>query len=184
MTLPNWISLARLLMVPPLVYCLMTRQFSWGLAIIMIAGVSDFLDGFLARRYGWQSPLGRVLDPAADKMLLFGVLFSLAWLQAIPAWLFWIVFARDLIVSFAVIYLTRVRRVSGVVSPRLTGKMAVAYQIVLAVLTLMDLTFFMHMPLQPFFVLGAALALLSLVHYALLWRGLLLRRQQRDAVTS
>src|SRR5258708_39075538 len=68
--LPNAITLARIALVVPLVDCIMRADFNAALILVIIAGLSDALDGLLAKRFGWQSWLGGVLDPLADKTLL------------------------------------------------------------------------------------------------------------------
>jgi cardiolipin synthase len=68
-----------------------------------IAALSDAADGFLAKRYGWQSELGAVLDPAADKLLLVTVFITLAYLKLVPLWLMAVAVARDVIIVLGVL---------------------------------------------------------------------------------
>ena len=68
--LPNTISVFRILLVFPIIYLLLQQQYQQALVLFLIAGVSDGVDGFLAKHYGWQTWLGGVLDPLADKFLL------------------------------------------------------------------------------------------------------------------
>jgi cardiolipin synthase (CMP-forming) len=97
--LPNAISLSRVLLVAPIAWCLLQRHWSIALFLISMAGMSDGLDGFLARRYGWQSRLGGMLDAIADKLLLVSCFLILAWLGEVPWWLAMIVFSRDLLIA-------------------------------------------------------------------------------------
>lgn len=107
--LPNVLTVARMLLVGPLVYLLLTNQYVAALVLAVISGVSDWLDGALARRFDWQSKFGGVLDPLADKTLMIAVYATLAWLDHLPAWLFWLVVVRDLvIVSGGLIYHYRI----------------------------------------------------------------------------
>ena len=75
--LPNAITIGRMVMALPLLWLLMNATYRPALAIAVIAGISDGLDGFLAKRFGWQSELGGILDPLADKLLLTVCFFGL-----------------------------------------------------------------------------------------------------------
>lgn len=88
----------RILLVAPVVWALMTQQFSLALILFAVAGVSDGLDGFLAKHFHWESRLGSILDPIADKLLLVASFATLAWLGFLPLWLLWLVLARDIII--------------------------------------------------------------------------------------
>ncbi|MEO5343813.1 MAG: CDP-alcohol phosphatidyltransferase family protein [Gammaproteobacteria bacterium SHHR-1] len=96
--IPNLITLARILLVGPVVYALLREEFALALGLFFIAGVSDGVDGFLAKHYHWQSRLGSLLDPLADKLLLVSSSLSLAWLGLLPWWLVAAVLLRDLII--------------------------------------------------------------------------------------
>jgi cardiolipin synthase len=103
--LPNAISALRVLLVAPIAWCLWHHELEATLALMMLAGVSDLLDGFLARRFGWQSRLGAVLDPVGDKLLLVTLFVMLALMHEVPVWLVATVLARELVlVSGAVVY--------------------------------------------------------------------------------
>jgi len=96
--IPNIISLLRIALVIPVVYLLIQRQFSYALVLFFIAGISDGLDGYLAKRNNWKTRLGSILDPLADKLLLVFSYFALGWLGEIPMWLVIAVVIRDLII--------------------------------------------------------------------------------------
>lgn len=96
--LPNAISIARLLLVVPITLWLLDGQYKPALWLFVLAGASDALDGFFARRFGWQTRVGALLDPAADKLLLVATFFTIGWLGLVPWWLVWTVFARDVII--------------------------------------------------------------------------------------
>lgn len=103
--LPNVLTVTRMLLVAPLVYLLLAEQYTAALVLAVVSGVSDWLDGALARRFNWQSKFGGILDPLADKTLMIAVYAALAWLGHLPAWLFWLVVIRDLvIVSGGLVY--------------------------------------------------------------------------------
>lgn len=103
--IPNIISLLRILLVLPVVWLLLDKEYSLALLLFFIAGISDGIDGYLAKRNNWQSRLGSILDPLADKLLLISSYLTLAWLGNIPMWLVFFVLLRDLvIISGAVAY--------------------------------------------------------------------------------
>ena len=103
--IPNLISWLRIGLTLPIVWLLFTDQFIAAMILFAIAGLSDALDGFLAKHYRWQSRLGSILDPLADKCLLLAIFLSLTWLGLLPSWLLWSVLARDvLIVSGGLLY--------------------------------------------------------------------------------
>jgi cardiolipin synthase len=98
--LPNAISVLRIALVVPIVYLLLNKQFNPALALFVIAGVSDALDGYLAKKYHWTSRLGSFLDPLADKLLLVSCFAVCVVIELIPVWLFALVLCRDLLVAF------------------------------------------------------------------------------------
>lgn len=102
--LPNVISCFRLILVIPIGYLLARHHFNWALLLIFIAGISDALDGYLAKTYGWQSRLGSFLDPLADKLLLLCCFGMCVWLGLIPLWLFGLVLLRDAIVATGALF--------------------------------------------------------------------------------
>ena len=112
--LPNLICIARVLMIFPVVGLLVQAQFGWVLVIFSIAAISDGVDGFLAKHFGWVSPLGSLLDPLADKLLLMSVYITCGMLALIPSWLVAVVVLRDVIIAVgAFIYHYRVEPLVG-----------------------------------------------------------------------
>jgi cardiolipin synthase len=115
-TIANQLTLLRMALVPALVVLVLSRRFGWALAVFVLAGVSDLLDGLIARLGHQQTTLGTVLDPVADKLLLASSFVVLTWAPglacAVPVWLSVVVLSRDLIilVSVAVVNLTLGRR--------------------------------------------------------------------------
>ena len=105
MYIPNILTLLRFLLILPLACALQEQNFRVALVIFIIASVSDVLDGYLARRYQLVTRIGAILDPLADKLLIF-VSFGMLWLLAlVPTWLLVVIISRDfLIISGAVFY--------------------------------------------------------------------------------
>ncbi|KMO31416.1 hypothetical protein VQ02_25990 [Methylobacterium variabile] len=127
-SLPNLITAARLALVPFVVWAI-ARE-AWGPAFLLfaLAGASDGIDGFLARRYGLASRLGAVLDPLADKALMLAVLVSLTLAGLVPAWFPAVLIARDALVVLA----AALARLAGrplETPPLLIGKLNTACQI-------------------------------------------------------
>jgi cardiolipin synthase (CMP-forming) len=96
--IPNIISAIRILLVAPTAVALAHHQLAATIALFGAAAVSDAADGYLAKRYGWQSELGAVLDPAADKLLMATVFITLAYMKLVPLWLMASAVARDAII--------------------------------------------------------------------------------------
>jgi cardiolipin synthase len=112
--LPNAISIARIALIAPILVLFVEGQYGWSLGLFIAAGLSDGIDGYLAKRFGWQTRLGGFLDPAGDKLLVAWTFGTLAWLGHIPVWLAVIVILRDVVIvtgSFMYHYL--VRRLEG-----------------------------------------------------------------------
>ncbi len=95
---PNAITILRILLVPPVVLALLNEHYGVALLLFGIAGASDGLDGYIAKRYHCASRLGSILDSLADKLLLVSTYLSLAWLGLLPLWLVVLVLARDLLI--------------------------------------------------------------------------------------
>ena len=103
--IPNIITIFRFLLVPPVVLLLLSHRYGAALVVFGVAGFSDALDGFLAKRYGWSSRMGALMDPLADKLLLVSSFLTLGWLGWIPLWLVVLVVLRDLVIVIgAMIY--------------------------------------------------------------------------------
>ena len=96
--IPNLLSIARILLSLPVARLLLNERFGEALLLFFIAGVSDGLDGYLAKRFGWHSRLGSILDPLADKVLLVTSYLCLVWVGLIPLWLLALVVGRDLVI--------------------------------------------------------------------------------------
>jgi cardiolipin synthase len=134
--IPNIISVFRILLVAPIIMMLLEREFGMALVLFAVAGFSDGLDGFLAKRFNWQTWIGGLLDPLADKLLLVTSFVALGWLKLLPWWLVGLVFLRDLvIVAGATIYHYRVGKVGG--EPTMISKINTFMQILLVLLVVL-----------------------------------------------
>lgn len=137
--LPNLISLARIALVAPIGWLLWHARYPEALALTVIAGLSDAVDGYLARRFDWLSPVGAMLDPIADKLLAI-VLFVVFTIQGfLPLWLAALVVGRDvLILAGAGVYRLWFGELE--VRPTLLSKANTAAQIVVLVGLLIGLS--------------------------------------------
>ncbi len=101
--IPNLITLARMLMTPLAVSMIVSQRFLPAFLIFLLAGVSDAIDGFIARNFNLRTELGAYLDPLADKALLISIYVSLAIYAGLPAWLAIAVVSRDVMILMAVV---------------------------------------------------------------------------------
>jgi cardiolipin synthase len=126
--LPNAISLLRIALVVPILMLILKGSFGWALILFWLAGFSDGVDGYLAKRFDWHTRLGALLDPIADKLLVAGLFITLAYTGDIPIWLATTVIARDVvIVAGAMAYNFLVRPVQG--EPTRISKLNTALQL-------------------------------------------------------
>lgn len=98
MNLPNLITIARILLVPVIVWAIISGEMRVAFAIFLVAGLSDAVDGFLAKRFDMVSEIGSYLDPLADKALLMSIYVALGIAEAVPAWLVILIVSRDIMI--------------------------------------------------------------------------------------
>jgi len=144
--LPNFLTGLRLAAAPATAGLLAAGHFNAAFGLFAFAGLSDAADGFLAKRFGFSTPLGRFLDPAADKALMLAAFLSLAILDDVPAWLAVIVIARDVLILLGLAAALAVR-VPIAIRPLLVGKVCTALQVFYIGLHLASLAF--NIPLGP-----------------------------------
>lgn len=97
--IPNALCILRMLLVVPVAWLLVSDHYRLTLGLFAFAAATDGLDGYLAKRCGWTSELGKILDPLADKILLVGVFITLALLGVIPVWLAAVAVGRDVTIT-------------------------------------------------------------------------------------
>ena len=135
MTLPNLITLGRFALVPLAVWCIQADRWMLAFWVFAAAGVSDAVDGYLARRLNLRSSLGAILDPLADKVLLVSIFVMLGAHGVVPAWLVVLVVGRDLLIVGAIAVLWWRGRMPAI-APLSLAKLNTAAQIVFAALVL------------------------------------------------
>ncbi len=172
--LPNIITALRILLVVPTAWLLFEMRYLEAFVLMVIAGLSDALDGFLARHFNWMSRLGEVLDPIADKLLVAVMIVIFTWQGHVPLWVAIIVLVRDVtILCGAGVYKLLYEEVE--ISPTFVSKANTAMQIVTLCLLMASL-----LPLgvvadiagqlaQPCFYMLAVLGVTSGVDYVVTW---------------
>lgn len=140
MNLPNIITLARILLVPFIIWLMISSQFAAAFGTFLIAGLSDAADGYIAKHWDAVTELGAHLDPIADKALLVSIYLTLGLLQHLPAWLVLMVATRDVLIIGAVL-LARVLEQPVTVAPLMISKVNTTGQILLAGAVLAGLAF-------------------------------------------
>jgi cardiolipin synthase (CMP-forming) len=170
LSIPNIITLARILCVPVVVWAITGGEMLIAFVLFMAAGLSDAVDGFLAKRYNMASELGAYLDPLADKALIVSIYVSLGIAEAIPRWLVILVVSRDIMIIGAFI-LSWVIGKPMIVKPHPVSKLNTVFQIVFACLVLgsLGLSFNPGIALPLLMGAVAALTLLSIAFYVAEW---------------
>jgi cardiolipin synthase len=106
-TIPNALSVLRLVLVPVFAWLILAEQDGWALVVLTVSGASDYLDGKLARHWGQVSRLGELLDPFADRLYILSTLLGLAYREVIPWWLVALLVSRDAVLSLTIPVLAR-----------------------------------------------------------------------------
>lgn len=168
--IPNLLTIMRILLVIPFAMSVYSAQYMQALVLFFVAGLSDGVDGFLARQFNWKSRFGAIADPLADKLLLVTAYLMLALTDQIPMWLLYLVIGRDiLILAGALGYHFFISHYD--IKPSWLGKTCTMLQIVYVLLVMMSLAD-LPMPLwavsNGLWLIGL-ITLLSGVHYYLVW---------------
>jgi cardiolipin synthase len=183
-TIPNLITLIRILLTPLFIIFLIQGRYRHALAVFVLAGVSDVADGLIARWWQQKSRLGSYLDPAADKLLMSASFVTLSISHLIPSWLTVVVISRDVILGLGALIL-RLADYPLVVRPSLAGKFTTMLQVITVGLVLLVKGKLAPLPpevLSIFFYLTGGLTAISGTHY--LYRGLKLVSQQGEGQES
>jgi cardiolipin synthase len=169
-SIPNLITLGRILLVPVVVWAIASGEMLIAFGLFVVAGVSDAVDGFVAKRFNMTSELGAYLDPLADKALIVSIYVALGIAGTIPRWLVILVVSRDIMIIGAVM-LSWLMGSPVKVKPLLVSKLNTAAQIVFACVVLGAVGFDVHaeslMVVLMAFV--AVTTLLSIAAYVREW---------------
>ena len=170
MNLPNLITIGRILLVPVVVWAIASREMQVAFLVFLIAGVSDGVDGFLAKRLDMTSELGAHLDPLADKVLIVSIYLTLGFNGIIPRWIVILVVSRDIMIVGAILLSWLVDK-PVTVKPLMVSKLNTAVQIIYAGLVLASFGFALDTGwlLTLVMALVAVLTLLSVGFYVAEW---------------
>ena len=184
LNIPNMLTLTRIILVPVFIVALFQGYCKVSLCIFLFAGVTDALDGFIARRFNMCTRLGAVLDPLADKLLVVSSMLAFGWLGRLPIWLVATVIVRDMLIicgALAYFFLTGELEME----PSGLSKGNTFIQITLVLLVLANGAGFRSLsPLVSLMIpLGFAMALISGAHYVVVWTRRALSARQSNTVS-
>jgi len=169
MNIPNSLTILRILLIPVFIGFMTYRQYGYALSALLCAGVTDALDGLVARMTNQQTKLGEILDPLADKLLLTSAFLTLAALHLVPSWVVILVVSRDLILMLGTV-VAHVTNVSIDITPTVLGKGTTLCQLTYVLLVVAMVWRGMKIgALFPLIVVMVAFTLASGFHY--LYRG-------------
>lgn len=169
--IPNALSLFRLALIAPFLMYLYHQEYVSAFYTFILAGVTDGFDGWLARRYHWQSFLGSFVDPLADKLLVASSFISLALIGLLPWWLVVLVFLRDVSISLGVVIWYWFIQKKLDFEPSFLSKLNTTFQLFLVVLCLFQLAYFQFPSYVIDFVilLTAATTATTYIDYMVTW---------------
>jgi cardiolipin synthase (CMP-forming) len=170
LTVANMITILRFLLVPVVVFALLKSRVDWAFAGFLIAGISDGVDGFVARHFNQRSELGAYLDPMADKLLLVSVFVVLGFMGELPLWLVIAAVSRDALIVGAVL-LSTIMGLPVAMKPLYVSKANTAVQIILAAIVLAELAFGVGLGFtrQALVLLSGLLTVASAGAYLVTW---------------
>ena len=170
LNIPNFISVSRIFLVPLVVWAIISGRMQFAFVIFVLAGLSDALDGFIAKRFASQTELGAYLDPIADKLLLVSIYVVLGFFAHLPPWLVIAVVSRDVLIVGAIMLSWILSRPIAM-QPLLVSKANTTSQLVLASLVMGNLGFDIGLEpiIEPLVWMTGALTLLSAAAYLKAW---------------
>jgi cardiolipin synthase (CMP-forming) len=170
LSIPNLITLGRILLVPVIVWAIVSGQVRFAFWLFVAAGISDAVDGYIAKRFAMTTELGAYLDPLADKAMIVSIYVALGITGAIPVWMVILVVSRDIMIVAAVLLAWLVDK-PITVRPHPVSKLNTVAQIIFAALALAVLSFDWKVEALVLagMVLVAALTLLSIGFYLAEW---------------
>ena len=180
LTIPNIITLARILLTPLFIILLIQGRYRKALMIFLLAGLSDMADGLVARVWHQKSPLGAYLDPLADKLLMSSTFVTLSIAQLIPPWLTVVVISRDVTVGLGVVVL-RLADLPVKMAPTWWGKWTTTLQIFTILLVLVEKIWHLpHLVLTATFWLTGGITAFCGVHYVFIGLRLMGQRGENN----
>ncbi|MDH5216735.1 MAG: CDP-alcohol phosphatidyltransferase family protein [Gammaproteobacteria bacterium] len=180
-SIPNILTIMRLILVVPIGYLIIMEEYDTALVVFFVAAFSDAIDGVIARKYGWQSRLGSILDPLADKAMLVTAYVSLGWAGLLPVWIVSLVLVRDvLIVLGGVAYHYLIGRFS--MEPSLISKANTFFQSLLALVVVFAQVYMPleHYVVSPLVYIVAVTTIMSGFLYVKVWSSRAKKAQAND----
>ena len=166
--IPNLLSLLRIGLVYPILNNIYLGEFIISFIFFVVAAITDALDGFLARKMNWQTYLGTILDPVADKLLLSGTIFILWINEYIPLHIFIIFFGRDVVILLgAAIHMTLIETDTPL--PNILGKITTTLQVIYILLIMFLQIFEFKVSLVGLDIFIILITILSLIVYSKDW---------------
>lgn len=166
--IPNLLSFIRIGLVYPILNNIYLGNFEVSIAFFIIAAITDALDGFIARKMSWQTQLGKILDPVADKLLLSGTIFILWLNELIPFYIFFIFIGRDIVILLgASIKMTLIQ--SDTPMPNLLGKTTTILQLIYIAIIFLKEIFTLNFSILILDIFIIIITILSLIVYSYNW---------------
>ena len=167
--LPNLLSVIRILLIPLALWGMIKEEYLFSFTLLIIAGITDALDGFLARKLNQFTPMGRVLDPLADKALFVSVFITMGFgLDLFPDWFSWMIVGRDVLILMGFLSLVWAHK-NRTISPTMTGKVHTVLLFVFLCLVLLSLSYGTAIPLNLLMYGMAVSTAISLLDYVRVW---------------
>lgn len=169
--IPNALTVFRLVLIVPFLFFLYGHQYKYSFYVFILAGLTDGLDGILARRFNWQTFFGSFVDPLADKLLIASSFISLALLGVLPWWLVILVFLRDFTISMGVLGWYHFIRRKLDFQPTLLSKLNTAIQLLLVTYCLFELAYihFHHYIFNILVILTTFTTTITYIDYLWTW---------------
>lgn len=181
-SVPNALSILRIILTVPVVMTLLNHQYFLAMVLFFVAGITDALDGWIAKRYSFESRLGSILDPVADKLLLVSSFVTLYLIGLLPLWLLVLVFLRDLMIVSGTVgcFIGAGTPKDELLSPSKLSKINTALQIALVLF----LVIVQIHPIQAqwstvFFVIVATSTVLSGADYVWIWMEKIISQEKK-----
>jgi cardiolipin synthase len=171
-SVPNALSILRIILTVPVVMALLNHQYFLAMVLFFVAGITDGLDGWIAKRYSFQTRLGSLLDPVADKLLLVGSFIALYIINLIPMWLLILIFLRDVMIVSGTVgcFIGTGVSKNELLTPSKLSKINTTLQIILVLfLVVIQLYPIQEQWTTAFFIIVATSTVLSGADYVWIW---------------
>ncbi len=170
--LPNALSILRIILTVPIIITLLNQHYFWAIVLFLIAGITDALDGWIAKRFSFQTRLGSILDPMADKLLLVSSFITLFIVGLLPGWLLALIFLRDVMIVAGTVgyFLGGNALKDDLLTPSNLSKINTALQIILVLFLMLEQLYpVLQQGSAIFFIVVATSTVLSGADYVWLW---------------